>query len=56
MDSQLVGALVVDPPGVTPDPRERVMVITLWEDTLRTLPTPEHREVFGINGGPIPNA
>ncbi len=50
IDSQLAGAFVVDPPGVKPDPHERVMVITLWEDTLRTLPDPEHREVFGING------
>ncbi len=50
MDSQLAGAFIVDPPGVKSDPRERVMVITLWEDTLRTLPKAEHREVFGING------
>ncbi|MGI9076911.1 MAG: multicopper oxidase domain-containing protein, partial [Gemmatimonadaceae bacterium] len=50
MDSKLVGALIVDPPGVPPDPRERVMVLTVWSDTLRTPAKAELKEVFGING------
>ena len=29
-DSQLGGVIVVDPPGVTPDPRERFFAITMW--------------------------
>lgn len=49
-DSQLMGALIVDPPGVRADPRERVLVLTLFEDTLRTIPKPDEKEVFAING------
>ncbi|MGI9078139.1 MAG: multicopper oxidase domain-containing protein [Gemmatimonadaceae bacterium] len=49
-DSQLAGAFIVDPPGANTDPRDRVMVISLWEDTLRTIPEPAYKEVFAING------
>lgn len=33
-DSQLFGALIVDPPDVKPDPFERIFMIGLWNDTL----------------------
>lgn len=49
-DSQLMGAFIVDAPGTRPNKHERVMVMTLFEDTLRTLPKPDEKEVFGING------
>jgi len=29
-DSQLSGAIVVDPPGVSPDPREEIFVVGIW--------------------------
>ena len=41
-DSQLIGAFIVDPPGTAPAAGERIMVISLWADTLR---------VAGVNKG-----
>lgn len=49
-DSQLMGAFIVDAPNAKPWKHERVMVMTLFEDTLRTIPKPDEKEVFAING------
>ena len=49
-DSQLMGAFIVDQAGTKPNRHERVMVMTLFEDTLRTIPKPDEKEVFAING------
>lgn len=53
-DSQLMAAFVVDPAGTDPraaNRRERVMVITAWDDTVRNPASPYGpRQVFAING------
>jgi FtsP/CotA-like multicopper oxidase with cupredoxin domain len=49
-DSQLMGAFIVDEPGARRLKYDRVMVMTLFEDTLRTIPKPDEKEVFAING------
>lgn len=53
-DSQLMAAFVVDPGGTDPraaNGRERVMVITAWDDTARNPASPYGpRQVFAING------
>ena len=51
MDSQLLGAFIVDPAGTAPPRGERVMVVTHWADTLRVPgAVPEPKDAFGING------
>jgi len=32
-DSQLYGALIIDPPDARPDPQERIFMIGIWNDT-----------------------
>jgi len=58
-DSQLAGAFIVDPPESSPalnDPRDRVFVITAWEDTLRdSLLRYGRRQLFAINGRSWPH-
>ncbi|MFN2602402.1 MAG: multicopper oxidase domain-containing protein [Gemmatimonadaceae bacterium] len=48
-DAELAGAFVVDPPG-SGATKDRVMVVSIWRDTLRTLANPGLREVPTING------
>ena len=50
-DSQLLGALVVDPPARTA-PRDRVWVMSLWIDPTDTVRAPGHhvRETMVLNG------
>ena len=50
-DSQLVGAFIVDPPGTAPTRGERVMVISLWHDSLRVAGVNEGlKETIVVNG------
>ena len=50
-DAHLIGVLIVDPPATQRDPRERVMVITALEDTIRAPGVSlEDRGLFAING------
>lgn len=49
VDGELVGAFIVDPPGKKPV-NDRVMVITLFRDSLRTLPKPREIEIIALNG------
>ena len=48
-DSQLLGAFVVDSPGVSL-PDERILVITRWADTMDRQPSGEPRRTFVVNG------
>lgn len=49
-DSQLAGALVVDPPGTKPRADERIMVVTAIDDTVARDGARTRRQVFTING------
>lgn len=53
-DALLTGALIVDPPGESPDPAERILVINALADTPRVVGPAQHegglREVFTVNG------
>lgn len=53
-DSQLVAAFIVDPAGSDPviaNTRERLLVITAWDDSLRNPASPYGpRQVYAING------
>lgn len=49
-DSQLAGALVVDPPGQVPRPHERIMVVTAIDDSVVLGGERRRRQVFTING------
>ncbi|MBI3792781.1 MAG: multicopper oxidase domain-containing protein [Gemmatimonadetes bacterium] len=54
-DSQMGGALVVDAAGSRPDPKERILVITTWDDSVRAPGfARDHRQVFAINGRSFP--
>lgn len=48
-DAELVGGFIVDPPGAHAI-KDRVMVVSIWRDTLRTISHPGEREVPTING------
>jgi FtsP/CotA-like multicopper oxidase with cupredoxin domain len=51
-DAQLTGAIIVDPVGSTPDPEERIFVVTMtdaYPDPSKALPEPEMFEPV-ING------
>lgn len=48
LDSQLTGALIVDAPGATPDPNERVWLITEW--FLQPPPLREFESALVFNG------
>lgn len=50
-DSQLSGAIVVDPPGVAPDPREEIFVITEWLDAYRTNGAPAFAAALPVFNG-----
>lgn len=54
VDSQLTGAFIVDPPGTDASShvrRDRVFVITAWDDTLVNARSPYGpRQVYAING------
>lgn len=50
IESQLVGALIVDPPGAVPD--DRIFIITTW---MAGVITPPFREVVAINGKSWPH-
>jgi len=55
-DSQLHGALIVDPPGGGPEPDERVMLLSLWigePDPVGEIDW--QMETFAINGRPWPH-
>jgi FtsP/CotA-like multicopper oxidase with cupredoxin domain len=58
-DSQLAGALIVDPPGSDETPSalgDRVLVITAWEDTARDSTLRYGRDqIFAINGASWPH-
>lgn len=55
-DSQLSGVLIVDPPGVRPDPDDRVLMLGIWFDGKLQNGDPDGtREFFVINGRPWPN-
>ncbi len=53
-DSQLVAAFIVDPAGTEPraaNARERLMVITAWDDSLPNAASPYGpRQVYAVNG------
>lgn len=50
-DSQLVGGFIVDPRGAAKPRGERTMVITAFDDTVKTTGHPaDHFQVFAING------
>ena len=49
-DAELSGAFIVDPPRSSSTPKDRVIVVGIWRDTLRTIPHPGIREVPTING------
>lgn len=54
-DSQLTGAIVVDPPGATP-PDDRVFIIGMWTDTVGgAVPHGRKKELAVINGRSWPN-
>lgn len=56
-DSQLSGAIVVDPAGSTPDPRERVFVISLIDINSDTTAPPPLEEIWeiAVNGRSWPH-
>ena len=47
-DSQLFGAFIIDPAGSNPDPKERIMMISLWNNNLKFDST--MNEQASING------
>ena len=47
-DSQLFGAFIIDPAGKKPDPKERIMMISLWNNNLKFDSTMQ--EQASING------
>ncbi len=50
-DSQLVGGFIVDPRGAAKQRGERTMVITAFDDTVKTTGHPsDHFQVFALNG------
>ena len=50
-DSQLGGLIIVDPAGVTPDPRERFFAITMWGDRDPTVESGINaNSTFAFNG------
>jgi FtsP/CotA-like multicopper oxidase with cupredoxin domain len=49
-DMELVGAIVVDPPGVTPPASERVFVLSWWFTIDSTSPNGLGRSTMAING------
>jgi manganese oxidase len=55
-DEALSGAFIVDPRAQPPDPAERVMVMTAWDDTAHDSRYPAgYAQVFAINGLSWPN-
>jgi FtsP/CotA-like multicopper oxidase with cupredoxin domain len=49
-DAQLTGAIVIDRPGTPPAP-DRILVITMWADTMGgVMPHGRHRLLAAING------
>ena len=69
-DASLVGAFIVDPPDAPVRPDERILVITMWEDTAAALGPKSDRAdlvlrrefvlpnqwlLFGVNGRSWPN-
>lgn len=56
-DAQLAGAIVVDPEGTTPDPEERIFVITMIDQLPDTLPGAPPDDMFrrAINGRSWPD-
>jgi len=50
-DSQLAGAIVVDPVGVKPDPKEEIFVITEWLDAYRTNGAPVFSAALAVING-----
>ncbi len=50
-DSQLVGGFIIDPSGAAPPAAERVLVISVFDDTVPAARYPAgHFQVFAING------
>lgn len=49
-DAELVGAFIVDPPGHTRALNDRVLVVSILRDTLKTIPHPAYKEIPTING------
>ena len=54
VDGQLVGAIVVDPPGRPAD--DRILVISMWADTVARAFTDRKRLLAVLNGRSWPNA
>lgn len=54
LDAQLTGAIVVDPPGRTPN--DRVFVLGMWTDTVARSFLPRHRVLGVVNGRSWPNS
>lgn len=54
-DSQLNGAIVVDPPGAPRSPGDRVFIISWWYRTDETSPTGLERATMTINGRSWPH-
>ncbi|MBM3536108.1 MAG: hypothetical protein FJX60_24125 [Alphaproteobacteria bacterium] len=50
-DSQLAGAIVVDPAGAKPDPKEEIFVITEWLDAYRTNGAPVFSAALAVING-----
>jgi len=51
VDSQLIGAIVVDPPGAKPDPNDRILVVGQWDNVRKPKGTLDFNyEVNVING------
>lgn len=56
LDAQLAGALVVDPPGADPArPRDRVLVLGMWSDTVHRAGTRRARVLGTVNGRAWPH-
>lgn len=51
VDSQLAGAIVVDPAGTKPDPKEEIFVITEWLDAYRTNGAPVFSAALAVING-----
>jgi FtsP/CotA-like multicopper oxidase with cupredoxin domain len=51
-DSQLTGAIVIDPIGIMPDPQERIFVLTVIDMVPDTMLPPPHYDIWelAING------
>ena len=50
-DSQLAGAIIVDPVGVEPDPKEEIFVITEWLDAYRANGKPVFSAALAVING-----